>query len=200
MAETQATQESKKFYGDGIFGGVYRIENKVTGEFYIGASKYVPDNRLQSHSFDGKRSTTKLAKSIKEHGKEAFKTETIVTAKSERELAISEFLHFLEAKMANPAKCLNSDGKFRFYKDTSASFKGAKNPNAKLTEEQAVIIARIAEFKHGQQTQLVKVLDIETIIPIHSIIKGKSWQEAIGKASKLPPITFEEAITLLEGK
>ena len=179
------------------FGNVYRITNTLTGEFYIGATKGVVEERFLRHKYDAKDGIqSAMANAIRKHGIGAFTAETVVQAYSAKQLSLLEEFYFLEGKLMTD-KCINSN-KFAPYEYNAEQVTGANNPNAKLTAEQVKTVARIkGKLRRGQAIALAKALDVSRK-QINLIRKGEQWQETVKQAKTLPPLKFTEALKLLE--
>jgi predicted GIY-YIG superfamily endonuclease len=179
------------------YGMVYKVTNTATGEFYIGATKSPLNKRLKEHKRDARNGkNSEVAKAIRQYGADKFVIEAVEPARNEAHLKARETLHYLQGSMLTD-KCINSFN-FQPYKDISATISGAKNPSAKLTEEQALIIARIPYFLHGQKKQLASFLGVSPYV-IHRILRQQGWEEAVKQAHQLKPISFDTALKLLGG-
>ncbi|MCH4825771.1 GIY-YIG nuclease family protein [Planococcus halocryophilus] len=70
---------------------IYKAENKVTGEIYIGATKATLKSRKYSHEHKAaKNPIGKLHQSIAEHGKENFEWEVIDSADNKEDALLLE--------------------------------------------------------------------------------------------------------------
>lgn len=70
-----------------MYGTIYKITNTKTNKIYIGKTVKSIDQRLAEHiAFAESGANTKLARSIRKYGKEAFIIESIDKADSEEDL------------------------------------------------------------------------------------------------------------------
>jgi hypothetical protein len=93
-------------------GYIYRIENTLTNEFYIGSSYPPPENRLLRHIQTSEKDseTSKLYENIRLHGEKNFRVVTVkqLECLKDKVLEREEAFHINRAYLENPDKCLNT--------------------------------------------------------------------------------------------
>ena len=95
-------------------GIIYSVKNKVTGEYYVGATKDSIKKRKQDHEQKANNGLGhKFQEAISTYGAEAFSWEQIDTASSSDELAQKEKQYILEFKSKEEGYNSDSGGGFQ---------------------------------------------------------------------------------------
>ncbi len=145
--------------------GIYKIENKLNGKFYIGQSNNI-ERRFQEHQTKGKESRIPVDVAIQKYGKENFIFSVVEETTLDK---LNEAEEYWIKKLNAIEKGYNcSEG-------GSQQSIGENNGRAKLTE-QDVIEIRKAYANHLKQKDVYeKYKDIISFGYFQNLWQGRSW-------------------------
>lgn len=145
--------------------GIYKIENKLNGKFYIGQSNNI-ERRFQEHQTKGKESRVPVDAAIQKYGKENFIFSVVEETTLDR---LNEAEEYWIKKLNAIEKGYNcSEG-------GNQQSIGQNNGRAKLTE-QDVIEIRKAYANHLKQKDVYeKYKDIISFGYFQNLWQGRSW-------------------------
>lgn len=182
---------------------IYKAENKVTGEVYIGATKLSLNSRKYNHEYNAANNpTSKLHQSIAKHGKENFEWTVIDSADNKEDALLLERVyidHYLSfyslngnrggqglsgRKHSDETKQLMRDKKLGIPKsdqhkmNMSKSAKGKHHGElsglSKLTEKDVREIKRLLSATKLTQHQIANFFNVSQPT-IWNIKNNKTW-------------------------